>query len=235
LRYVKGMDAESDHTPIPSSRKMVSYTEAVAQLEVMISESREEGVNLAVFFDRLHLTGFALISLVLSLPFLQPIPLGPFGTMAGVTLTILGWQMFRGQERPLLPKRLIEFRAKGKMLAWALGFSRILLKLCRKLTKPRYQKYVSGVKGQRYCGLLICVGGALMCAPFIAIPFNNMLPACVVFFAALAKLEKDGVMLLVSLFWLVMTLLFFLVITILLLLFGAEAMEWMKYLWPIGE
>lgn len=73
-----------------------------------------------------------------------------------------------------------------------------------------------------------------MCAPFIAVPFNNMLPACVAFFAALAELEQDGMMLLVALLWLVLTIVFFTAITVLLVFFGAEAFEWMKYLWPGG-
>jgi len=218
-----------------SAPKLISYAEAIEQLEVMILESREEGVNLAEFFERMHLTGFALISLVLSLPFLQPVPLGPFGTMVGITLAVLGWQMFKGREKPLLPKRLIEFRAKGRMLAWSLKFSRSVLKFFRTFCKPRKQEWVSGVRGRRYCGLLIAIGGGLMCAPFIAVPCNNMLPACVVFFAALGELEQDGIMLLVALFWLIATLVFFTVITVVLIFFGAEAFEWMKYIWPGGE
>jgi hypothetical protein len=226
-------------SPKPSassdSKEIISYAEVIEQLEVMIRESREEGVNLVEFFDRLHLTGFALISMVLSLPFLQPIPLGPFGTVAGITLAVLGWQMWGGREKPLLPQRLLQFRAKGRMLAWALGFSRVILKFCRRFTRPRRQEWVTGVRGRKYCGALIAIGGVLMCAPFIAVPFNNMLPACVAFFAALGELEQDGNMLLVALGWLVLTILFFTTLTVLLVFFGVEAFEWMKLLWPASD
>lgn len=215
--------------------QLLSYAEAVEQLEVMISESRDEGVNLAEFFQRMHLTGFSLITLVLTLPFLQPVPLGPFGTMVGITLTILGWQMFRGREKPLLPRQLIEFRAKGRMLAWSLKFSRSMLQFFRRFCKPRRQEWVSGASGRRYCGLLILIGGVLMCAPLIAVPCNNMFPACIAFFAALAELEQDGAMLWVAVFWLVATLIFFTVVTVLIILFGAEALQWMQLVWPGGE
>jgi len=214
--------------------ELISYAEVIEQLEVMITESRDEGVNLAEFFERMHLTGFSLISLVLTLPFLQPIPLGPFGTMVGISLAVLGWQMFKGREKPLLPKRLIEFRAKGRMLAGSLKFSRSVLKFCRRYCKPRKQEWVSGERGRRYCGLLMAIGGVLMCAPFVGVPCNNMLPACVAFFAALAELEQDGYMVLVAVGWLVVTLVFFTVITVLVIIFGAEALEWVQYIWPDG-
>ncbi len=225
--------------PEPESPKpapqLISYAEAIEQLEVMIEESRDEGVNLAEFFERMHLTGFSLIALVLTLPFLQPVPLGPFGTMVGISLAVLGWQMFKGREKPLLPKRLIEFRAKGRMLAWSLRFSRSVLKFCRRFCKPRKQDWVTGVQGRRYCGILMSIGGVLMCAPFIAVPCNNMLPACVAFFAALGELEQDGYMILVAVLWLILTLLFFGAITVLFIIFGAEALEWFRYVWPGGK
>lgn len=192
----------------------------------MVTECRGEGVNLAEFFQRLHAAGFALISLILALPFLQPLPLGPFGTVAGISLMALGWQMHRGRERPVLPTRLLNATVKGRVFAWPLAFSIRVLAFCRKFTRPRQRHLVTGERGRRLCGLLIATGGLLMCAPFIAVPFNNMLPACVSFFAALGELEQDGAMIWVAIGWLLLSLLFFAAILIALAFLGVGAWQW---------
>ena len=211
----------------PQAGGQPDYERIVLDLQTMAAECRFTGVNLAEFFGRLHAAGFALISLVLAMPFLQPLPLGPFGTVAGFSLMALGWQMYRGRRNPLMPSRLLNTSVRGRVFSWPLTFSVRILKFCRKFCRPRLQHLVAGEKGRKLCGLLICSGGLLMCAPFIAVPFNNMLPAGIVFFAALADLEQDGMMIWVALAWMAATFLFFGAIIAALLILGAEAIEYL--------
>lgn len=208
------------------------YTRVIHELKAMMEEAREEGVNLAEFFQRLQAAGFALVCMVLSLPFLQPLPLGPFGTVAGISLLALGWQMYRGRETPIMPKRLLHASFRGKLLAAPLAFSIRILAFCRKFTRPRLRHLVTGRRGRRLCGALIATSGLLMCAPFIAIPFNNMLPALVAFFACLAELEGDGAMIYVAIGWIVASLAFFAAIILALVFMGAEAWQMTGLPWP---
>ncbi len=222
-----------DETADGSRPDPKDYSEILRELQELVDEAKDEGVNLAEFFGRLESAGFALISLVLALPFLQPLPLGPFGTLAGISLLALGVQMRRGRKLPILPRKLLNATVRGKVIAWPLRFSIGILVFCRKFTRPRHQHLVTGVEGRRRCGLLIAIGGLLMCGPFIAVPFNNMFPALIAFFAALAELEQDGLMIWVAWAWMVVTLLFFAAIIIGIMLLGAEALQWMNVL-PTG-
>lgn len=212
--------------PLSPASRQKDYGAILNELQIMVGEARDEGVNLAEFFGRLEAAGFALVSLVLAMPFLQPLPLGPLGTVVGISLLALGLQMRRGRKLPLLPRKLLHANVKGKAIAWALRVNVRILTFCRKFTRPRLSHLVTGEKGRRLCGTIIAAGGLLMSAPFIAIPFNNMLPALAVFFAALAEIEGDGVMVWVAIAWLAVTLLFFAAVLTVVVLLGVEALQW---------
>ena len=64
------------------------------------------------------------------------------------------------------------------------------------------------------------------------LPFNNTLPALGMLFAAIALLERDGLMVLVSVFWLFATVAYFTAFFYALYFLGAGATEWVKRFWP---
>ncbi len=219
------LEQPADQAAAETNAPSRDYKQVILDLQQLVDECRDEGVNLAEFFLKMQALGFALISMVLAMPFLQPLPLGPFGTVAGVSLLALGWQMYRGRKTPVLPQKLLNANVRGRVFSWPLAFSIRVLKFCRKFCRPRLQHLVTGERGRKACGLLIAIGGLLMCAPFIAVPFNNMLPAAIAFFAALAELERDGALVWVARGFLVLTLLFFSGIIVALFFLGAEAWQ----------
>ena len=77
-------------------------------------------------------------------------------------------------------------------------------------------------------GGLIALGGVLLAIPMPIAPFNNTLPALAMIFAAVAILERDGLMILVSIFWQVATVAYFTVIFALFFIFGSEAVNWIQ-------
>ena len=60
---------------------------------------------------------------------------------------------------------------------------------------------MEGKRGRRLVGGLILVGGALLAMPMANLPLNNFFPALMIFFAALAWIERDGLMVILSLAW----------------------------------
>ena len=66
------------------------------------------------------------------------------------------------------------------------------------------------------------------------LPFNNTLPALMILFAAIAWLERDGLMLIVSLFWGLLTLVYFATVAKLVWFLFAQAFHWIKSLLPPG-
>lgn len=150
-------------------------------------------------------SAFAFALIVLCLPFLQPISLGPLSTLGGLALAGLGWQLVRGDARPWLPAALsgavlepAQWRqlavAATKILGWA-----------ERIVRPRFGHWTAGRRGRRTAGMLIVVAGLLLAIPVAGIPFNNTLPALAIVCAAFALLGDDGLMFFFSVFWLVVT------------------------------
>ena len=150
--------------------------------------------------------------------------------ICGATFVALGWQMVRGKSRPELPKAAGELRIQGKFWLAVLGFSRKLLKFCRIFTRERLESWISGDRGQRFVGWLILVGGALLAIPLANLPLNNFFPALMIVFACLGWLERDGLMILVSLAWGVVTIIYFALVTLALIFFGKQVFEWLNFL-----
>lgn len=194
--------------------------------------AEHEPMSLGQALDSLKTSAFALSTVLLCLPFLQPLTLGPLSSAGGLVLASLGWQLFRGRERVWLPAKIYEIKPSVKVWERLLGLCRWVINVLNKITRVRLTSWVDGRFGERFCGALIAIGGLLLVIPAPILPFNNTLPALGMLFAAIALLERDGLMVLVSIFWLIATVVYFAAFFYALMFLGAEAGEWFKTLLP---
>jgi len=201
-------------------------------LESCLEHASAEGIPLAEMLGRLGRSSFCFASLLLAAPFVQPFSLGPYTMMAAIAIMIIGWQMGTGREKPALPQAAARLRIHGKGWVGVLRFCKRLLAFCRRFTRVRMSSWVSGAKGERFVGWLILTGGALIAVPAANLPFNNTLPALMVIFACIGWLERDGLMIIVSLAWGVITLLYFAAVIVALLLFGSQVWTWIGHFSP---
>lgn len=208
---------------------MCDYDTLVKTLHRFADQSKERPLTLGEAMDSLDEAAYAFIAIILALPFVQPVPLGPITVLGGIAFATLGWQLMRGHESPVLPKRMqaVEFgestwRVLVNVCLKILGF-------CRKFTKPRYTSLVSGRKGQKVGGFILLASGLLMAIPFGVLPFNNVLPALAILFYAIGELEEDGLMVFISFFWLTVTVLYFGAFFVALWFFGQEALAYFKW------
>jgi hypothetical protein len=173
--------------------------------------------------------GFTLV--VLCLPFLQPISLGPLGTVGGLAMAGIGWQLARGDARPWLPEKLSNAQLDAKQWGQLAAAARKVLGWAGKLVRPRLGHWTEGRRGHRIAGTLVVVAALLLAIPIGGIPLNNLLPALAIVCAALALMADDGLMFLFALFWLLVTVGYFIV---LYEVFVAMAMKaWMLLqAWP---
>lgn len=139
------------------------------------------------------------MSLVLSLPFLQPLSLGPISIVAGSALGMLGWQMVQRRSHPWLPERVEKIELSAKVWRVLLNTLMKLLSFSGRFARPRLQGLVRGQWARQLAGLVIAAGGLLIVAPFPGIPFSNSLPALAVALIAIAELEEDGLAVVASL------------------------------------
>ncbi len=203
-----------------------------AALADCINHAQSDGVTLGRMLDQLGQAGFCFAALLLAMPFVQPLSLGPLTMIGGITFVALGWQMGNGRTSPALPQRVMNLNIHGKGWCRTLEFCQRILKFCQRFTKVRREKWVSGVWGERFVGWLIFSGGLLLAMPVASIPFNNSLPALMIVFACVGWLERDGLMVLVSLGWGIATVIYFAGLAVAFVFFGTTVFTWMTNFWP---
>ena len=207
---------------------MCDYDALVGTLHRFAEQSRERPLNLGEALDSLDEAAYAFIAIILALPFLQPVPLGPLTVIGGLAFATLGWQLLRGHESPMLPHKIrsVEFSEKTWRVLVAVCLK--ILGFCRKFTKPRHISLVSGRRGQKIGGFVLLAGGVLMAIPFGVLPFNNVLPALAILFYGIGELEEDGWMVYIAFFWLAVTVIYFTAFFVALWFFGREALAFFK-------
>lgn len=209
---------------------VTTYADLISALEACSQEARDEELTLGEAFDRLGEASYSLISIILCLPFLQPISLGPLSTVGGLTFAALGWQLARQHPVPWLPERVRNTAPSAKVWVRIIALLRGIVKVCSRFTKPRYTHLVTGARGDRIVGGLFVIGGLLMAIPFFGLPFNNTLPALVIIAAAIAELEDDGGFIFVSFVLLAMTIAYFAFIFWALFFVGEHALRFLDEL-----
>lgn len=188
---------------------MSHYDELVATLEGFAEQAKNRPFTLGEALDSLDETAYALIALILALPFLQPVPLGPLTVLGGFTFAALGWQLWRGHESPVLPQSIRSFVMSEKVWRRLAIVCIKLVGVCRRFTKPRYTSLVNGRRGQKICAFVLIAAGLLMAIPFGVLPLNNFLPALAILFYCFGELEDDGLMVMIAFVWLLITAIYF--------------------------
>jgi hypothetical protein len=203
---------------------MNDYATLVKTLQQFAEQAKHKPLTLGEALDTLDEAGYAFIAIILVLPFLQPLPLGPITVLGGVAFATLGWQLFHGNESPVLPEKLrtLEFSEHTWQILTNVCLK--ILGLCRKFTKPRHLSLVNGIRGQKIGGFILLAGGALMAIPFGVLPLNNMLPGLAILFYCIGELEDDGLMFYIAFFWLIVTVIYFSAFFFMLWYFGKAAL-----------
>jgi len=186
-----------------------------------------EGILLSDALEKIGPNAFCFASILLAVPFIQPVPLGPLSMICGASFIALGWQMARGHHKPVLPKSADGLRIHGKFWLGVIAFTRRILSFTRKFSRERCGQWVEGERGRRTVGWLILAGGALLAMPMANLPLNNFFPALMIFSAALAWIERDGLMVILSIAWGGVTILYFAAVAAALWFFGSKAFDWL--------
>lgn len=208
---------------------MFDYNTLVKTLNQFAEQSKTKPLTLGEALDSLDEAGYAFIAIILVLPFLQPLPMGPITVLGGVAFATLGLQLFNGHESPVLPHKIRNVEFSENTWRILVNVCLKILGFCRKFTKPRYSGIVDGPKGQKFGGFILLAAGALMAIPFGVLPLNNLLPGLAILFYCIGELESDGLMFFIAIFWLIVTVIYFIAFFAALWYFGQEALDFFKW------
>ena len=210
---------------------MSSYDQLILILK-SISESTKANTIGAVL-KKLNHFGFSLIALLLVLPFMQPIPVGPISVIGGMTFAALGLQLLKQQKIPVLPQKILNISLQQHHWQKITQVCMFIIKVSKKITRPRLKNLVSSGLGLKCEGFVLIAGGLLMAIPFGVLPLNNFFPGLAILFAALAQFEQDGLFILISFFWLIFSVFYFALFFLGIYLLGSEGInylpEWLAH------
>ena len=96
------------------------------------------------------------------------------------------------------------------------------------MTRSRLLWFVSSETGIRFEGGIFILGGLLMAIPFAMIlPLNNFFPGLAILFATIAQFEKDGLCILLAIFWIIFSIVYFSLFLYGLYYLGGEGIQYL--------
>jgi len=213
----------SPHQPSDTA----STAEFIRALKTSAGTARAGDQTIGQFLDQLGQGNAWLIALILTLPFIQPLPTGPIATFGGLAFAGMGWRLIRGDESVWLPQRIRSTRPGPVTWNAFSGFGCRLLRMIGRVTRTGRMAGLHSAVGRRGAAWMIVIGGLLVALPFLVVPLQNSLPALVIFFACVGRLQRDGAMYLLALLSLAITLVYFALVT--WVIFFAAGQSWMWF------
>ena len=140
--------------------------------------------------ERLGREGVGLLVFLVSLPFLQPIPLAGLGTPVGLMLAALGYQLAIGREAPVLPDFLARRRLEAATVDRMLSKAELLVGKAERFARPRWP-WVS--RRPRLLGAALALIGLVLAVP-VFVPLGNPISAAPLALIGLALIEDDGLL-----------------------------------------
>lgn len=191
------------------------------KLNELLSLANGEAVSLGKILHVLAGRGQAVLLILFSLPFCQPIQIPGFSTPFGILLCFIGLRIAFGH-KVWLPKTILERQISFKTLK---KISEIAVKITNKLRfliSTRLTWLVTNPFLHLIHGLMIALLGVLLALP-IPFPMTNFFTAYPILAFGLAFLEDDGVMIIIAYALSLICLLFFAS----LIWFGKEGFEFL--------
>jgi hypothetical protein len=140
--------------------------------------------------------GVALFLLLLSIPFVFPLPIPGLSTPFGIVILLMGIRIACGR-KPSLPVFILRRTVKYSSLEKIVNLG---LKLCAKMekvVKPRMHFLQRWPGMINLIGVGIALAGLLLCLP-LPIPLSNSIPALAVIFLTAGMIERDGLLVLLG-------------------------------------
>jgi hypothetical protein len=210
---------------------MSRYEELASTLTRFAAAAPTEPLKLGASIDMLGTQAYPFTATLLTLPFLQPFPLGFFALIGSSAYITLGWQLYKNHDKLSLPNKVRNVALKQSLRQGLVKTCLKIIGVLRKLTKPRLPVLINGLLGKKISGLILISVGVLVAVPLGGvIPFKNLFPSLAVLFYCIGETEQDGLMIVFSIICLCLTILFYSLIFYLFWKFGSTVIT--QYLWP---
>jgi len=195
-------------------------------IESLLAEYHDRPFPVGLLVARTGEQGFGLISGLLTLPLILPvpIPLAGLSTVLGLGVIVSGLQLANGKHEPYLPPFIARFELSPAFSQTVLKNLGRLLHPVERLARTRLLNVSYNGSLRRFSGLCMAWCAVLMALP-LPIPFTNLIPAYTILFFAIGLLELDGLLFLMGFAMTALTTVFF---------FSIGSLIWSLVLQAIG-
>lgn len=153
---------------------------------------------------------YTLLLILLSLPFLTPLPLPGLSTPLGLMIAFIALRLALGQ-RPWLPRRLQRKELPAEFFAKVFRLSARVIRVIETFLRPRLAVISTPGALLRVHALVMLLAALALMLP-LPIPLSNSLPAWTILLLAAGMLERDGLFILIGHGMFLLTVLYFVVL-----------------------
>jgi hypothetical protein len=132
-----------------------------------------------------------LLCIILTVPFLTPLPLPGVSTVFGVIIMLIAFGIILNRV-PWLPGLVLDRPIASHQLSAVMHRGAHLATKVERWVKPRLLKLSGSAHVNRINGLLLLLGGFLLILPIPFIPLSNMIPGYGILFLSIGMLQRDG-------------------------------------------
>ena len=133
---------------------------------------------------------YMLLVILLTLPFLQPVPLPGLSTPLGLAICLICLRLALGQ-RPWLPKSIQRKVLPAGFVPRVLDLAAKIISWLERVLRPRWLVLTHHPLIRQLHAVMMLAGASILLLP-LPIPFSNNLPAWSILLLACGLLERDG-------------------------------------------
>ena len=169
-------------------------------LQNLLQDYTSVPLPLGILVERTGKQGFGIISGLLTLPMLIPIPapLAGFSTLLASGIILMGLQLALDFPKPWLPPCIAKRKLSPTLSQRLLKNLNRILRPLERLAKTRLLTISHHWFWRRFVGMCLVWNAILLGLP-LPIPFTNLLPAYTILILAIGILEEDGIFILLGL------------------------------------
>lgn len=162
------------------------------RLNHLLELAKVQDISVKVAIETLAGKGQAVLLILFSLPFCQPIQIPGFSTPFGILLAFIGLRIAFGH-RAWFPKGLLEKKIPYRILKKIASIAIKITEKLRFLISTRWGWLVNNSASHVFHGLTITALAFILALP-LPIPLTNLLAAYPILAFGLGILEDDGLM-----------------------------------------
>lgn len=141
--------------------------------------------------------GMLFFCIILTIPFLTPIPLPGVSTVFGLLIMLISVGIIMNRV-PWLPRQLMERQISSTQLNPVLRRGSQLFARIERFIHPRMPALTHQATINRLNGLALLLGGFVLILPLPVVPFSNTLPGWGILLLATGMIQRDGLFVMIG-------------------------------------